>query len=391
MSQWYGEVRDLLYDPVFLLLGFTSFLAITGVSLLSPALPLIADSLSIAQSRIGLIVTAFTLPAIFVLPFTGFLADTFGRRSVMSTGCLLVGVGGLVGFLSTDFRLLLGSRVIQGIGYTGVMPMTVALLGDLYDGNEESEAQGLRTTFNKVGGIVWPVVGGALAAISWNFVFATYLLFIPLAGALWYGVPRLSTDDEDLSDYARSLAHIVERPRVAMYVSIGFVRFFVLYSFLTYLPLLLMARFEVGPASVGRYVAAIGVGGMITASASGLVAEKFEKTSAIIASFFVIGAIALVILETDSLILTLGAVVCYGLVDSIVGPLHKSLLTHSVDSDHRAGVVTFNSVLQSVGKTLAPLVVGTLFFLGEWIWLPVVAAMTLVSASVYFVARRALD
>ena len=390
MSQWGEEVTELLHDRVFFLLAVTSFLSVTGVSLLSPALPTISNALGVSDSQIGLVVTAYTLPAIFILPFSGFLADNVGRRRVMGIGCLLVGLGGLIGVLSNSFRLLLAGRVVQGVGYAGVMPLTVALLGDLYDSNKETEAQGLRTSFNKIGGILWPVVGGTLAVVSWNHVFLAYLLFLPLAPLLWYAVPRFDTERETVANYMRSLAHIVEQPRLALALAIGFVRFFLKYSFFTYLPLLLVSRFSIGAAAVGTYMAALGAGGILSAASAGLFDERFRKISTIAASIFAIGVVTLAIAVTGSAIVTIAAVLLVGMADSLVGPLQKSLLTQHVDEAHRAGVVTLNSVVQNAGKTLAPVVIGAILFLDDLIWLYVVAALSVTSAIALRVVRSTI-
>lgn len=387
MGQWGEEVTELLHDREFILLGVTSFLSVTGVSLVSPALPTIANSLGVSDSQIGLVVTAYTLPAIFILPFSGFLADTIGRRRVMGAGSFFVGLGGLLAVLSNSFYVLLAGRVVQGVGYAGVMPLIVALLGDLYDDNKETEAQGLRSSFNKVGSILWPVLGGALAALSWNNVFLVYLLFFPLALLLWLDIPQLETDEETVAEYMRSLSHIVEQPRIAIYLSIGFVRFFLKYSFYTYLPLLLVTRFSVGSAAVGRYMAVLGVGGILSAATSGLFAAKFRKTSTIIASILAIGAVTLVIAVTRSLVVTLLAVALVGMADSLMGPLQKSLLTQNVQQAHRAGVVTMNSVVQNIGKTLAPVMIGAILFIDSLIWLYLVAALSFASALGFRVAR----
>lgn len=388
MGQWSSEVEKLLQDRVFLLVGFTSFLLMTSVPLISPALPAIADSLSVSRSRVGLVITAFTLPAIFILPFSGFLADNLGRKHVMSAGCLLVALGGLIGFLSDSFFWLLGGRVVQGIGYTGVMPLTVTFIGDLYEGALEDEAQGLRTSSIKVGGVVWPVLGGALAAIAWNDVFLAYLLFVPLAPLLWYGLPDRSVHHENAGNYLQALSHIAERPRVAVYLSIGFVRFFLLYSYFTYLPLLLTTRFSIGPSAVGNYVAALGVGGILSAATAGIFAERFRKFTVILTSISLIGVLSIGLAATGNVLLSITAVTLVGMSESLVGPLHKSLLTQNVDEDHRAGIVTLNSVLQNAGKTTAPILIGSIMFLDDLVWLYAVAAVSFVSAIAYFFVRN---
>ena len=51
-----------------------------GGSVISPALPVIQKALAIETSRIGLLMTAFSLPGLISIPISGIMTDRFGRK-----------------------------------------------------------------------------------------------------------------------------------------------------------------------------------------------------------------------------------------------------------------------------------------------------------------------
>lgn len=66
---------------------------------------------------------------------------------------------------------------------------TVGLLG-LYQGANRNRVMGWRTTATTAGGILWPLLAGALGGISWHAAFAIYLIGIPLGLAVLVAVPK---------------------------------------------------------------------------------------------------------------------------------------------------------------------------------------------------------
>lgn len=383
MEKWLTEIKELLSDKLFFLLIFSSFLCITGVTMISPALPAIAEGLSVSESEIGLLITAFTLPAIFILPFSGYLSDNFGRNNVMAVGSFLIGLGGLLAYTTSDFYMLVIFRVIQGIGQAGVMPLTVALIGDIYSGSKQTQAQGLRGTSNKVGSILWPIIGGLLAGIGWNNIFLVYLLFIPLGVTAYFKVPSKNGEAKNPFEYMKGMKSIVERPEIATYLYLGFVRMFVKFSIITYIPILLASRYSLSAGIIGGYMALRGVGGFISSSSAGLFDDRFGKTKPIASTFTVIAAASLLVAFTESSTIVIGMLLAYGFMDSLFSALHKSMLNESVGDEYRTGLMTTNSLAQNIGSTTAPLAIGAILFLNSEIWLYIISILLITSVGLF--------
>lgn len=66
-----------------------------GNSMLIPVLPMIEKELSITSLQASLLITVYSVVAIFCIPIAGFLSDHVGRKRVIIPSLILAGIGGL--------------------------------------------------------------------------------------------------------------------------------------------------------------------------------------------------------------------------------------------------------------------------------------------------------
>lgn len=324
----------------------------------SPALPAMSSTLGIAEARIGLVFTAFTLPAIFALPLVGVVADLYGRKAVVVPGLILFGAAGLaVGFVA-DFRLILLFRGLQGIGYTAFNSLTVALLGDLLSGPEESAAQGTRVLLNKLTGFVGPALGGILAAIAWQYPFYLYAVGIP-AGILVY--LRLGDDTQSvegkqrsLREYGADIATLIRDPYIAGVLGGGFVRMFLKYALYTFLSLAVVKQYGGSIGFAGFLVGLYSLVGAFVASQSARFTEGLSHSYALLLGFVIAAIAYLAFPFATGLVAVTGLVLVHGIGEGIINPVHKSILSQAVDHDIRGGLVTSNAIVQNTAKTVTP-------------------------------------
>jgi hypothetical protein len=131
-------------------LGVT-LMAVLGSSSVSPAFPKVVAELGISPGQVGLLITVFTLPGVFLTPVSGVLSDKFGRKTVLIPSLLLFGVAGGACALARDFELLLGLRVLQGVGAAALGATNVTLIGDLFAGRERTAALGYNSSVLSAG------------------------------------------------------------------------------------------------------------------------------------------------------------------------------------------------------------------------------------------------
>ena len=332
-----------------------------GVSFVSPVLPVMMKALSLTDAESGLLITVYTAPAVAFVPVFGWLFDRLGRRPVIAAGLVVFGAAGAVIFLTTSVRVILALRLVQGIGFSAMMPLTTALLGDLFEGDAEVGAQGLRVTFIRLCSALYPVLGGALAEIDWRLPFLLFAATVPLGAIAFAFLPsvtgRTTADGED--SYLQAIVSGVRDPLVASALGVGHVRFFVLFGLWAYLPLLAAQR-SLTASEVGLVISAVGVTKMIAASQSWRVLAV-GSPSVVMAGGLLAGSLLVSAMSVPTTLQSFLVVsAAFGAVDGAVAPLQKSLVTQRVGPGVRGGVVSANTVAQNAGKTLGPAVLGLL-------------------------------
>jgi MFS family permease len=125
-----------------------------------------------ALQRATPIVSGFLLGYVAVLPLVGRLADLLPRQRVL-LGCLAVFVvGSAVTALAVELPVLVGGRVLQGLGGGGLVPATLAIVADLWPTGRRGTALGLVGAVQEVGSVLGPVLGGVVLALSgWRAIF----------------------------------------------------------------------------------------------------------------------------------------------------------------------------------------------------------------------------
>jgi MFS family permease len=132
--------------------------------------------------------SAFTAPALLMIPLAGLLSDRFGRKPVLEGGLLLFGVTGSAIAFTTEYMVVVGLRFCQGIGAAAIVPIIVSNIGDSYSGTRDTIAQGLRFSVSGVSNTVILIVASLLVLVWWRVPFLINLLAIVAAGPLlrWY-------------------------------------------------------------------------------------------------------------------------------------------------------------------------------------------------------------
>jgi len=114
----------------------------------------------------------------------GRLSDLFGRKTAYVLGFFIFAVASLgAGFAGSGTELILW-RVLQGIGGAFLFANAAALVTDAFPRRELGLAMGTNTMVAAVGLVIGPVLGGALVAIAWPWVFWFNVPFA-LIGCAW--------------------------------------------------------------------------------------------------------------------------------------------------------------------------------------------------------------
>ena len=349
----------LLSETKLQIMISSSLMMVMGTNIIYPILPVIHDSLNISKAQIGLVISAFTFPTVFTAPLTGFIADLRGRKWIMVVGLLLYGLAGLgISFIS-DFKWLLLLRAIQGVGYSGVMPLVVVLIGDSFAKEQEASAQGMKVFVDRVGMLCFPPLAGLLGVIAWQAPFILYGLAVPLALCVhrWIPEPDIAKHKRILP-YIKDVFSLVRSLNCLTIFSMSSLRFFLEVGFFTFLPIFAIEALKVSVVKGGFLFTLFAIGAMATSSQLGVFVKRLKRIHLVILAFFIQG-IGLLTIPVANSIFWIGIVMLFfGLANGIISPLQKSLLTQSAPGNLRGGVVSADRVLQNFSKTISPLISG---------------------------------
>ena len=172
-----------------------SGLAFIDGSVVNVGLPAIGHGLDADATGLQWLVDGYLLPLSALLLLGGSLGDRLGRRRVLVLGVTLFGVASAACAVAPELAVLIAARILQGVGAALLMPSSLAILGETFQGEARGWAIGIWAAAGAATGAAGPVLGGWLIdAISWRMIF---FINIPLAGAVVFLAWRYVREDAD--------------------------------------------------------------------------------------------------------------------------------------------------------------------------------------------------
>lgn len=167
---------------MIVVLGLLVALGPLTIDMYLPALPKIAEELSVASSVAQLTLTG-TLAGLGLGQLViGPLSDSMGRRKPLFAGIVLHMLASLMCLFAPNIAVLGIARGLQGFGAAAGMVVAIAVVGDLYKDNVAATVMSRLMLVLGVAPVLAPSLGAAvLLRGSWHFVFAALVV---LAGAL---------------------------------------------------------------------------------------------------------------------------------------------------------------------------------------------------------------
>jgi predicted MFS family arabinose efflux permease len=153
-------------------LGLAAFLVNADNRAVAPVLPAIANDLHIRESTAGLLISAYAIPyGLFQLVY-GPIADRIGKIRTISIALVLFSIGTVgCGFVDS-FYSLLSLRIITGIFAAGIIPISLAQIGDSFTFGERPKAISLFMSFSTSGQALGIVIGALVSQYySWKWLF----------------------------------------------------------------------------------------------------------------------------------------------------------------------------------------------------------------------------
>ena len=344
------------------------FSASSQVIIISPILPRIGESLNVAESLLGTLVTAYAVMLSVFAIITGPVSDKIGRRRILLIGSGLMSVCLLLHAVADTYFSLLVVRALAGAAGGTLSGAAVSYVGDYFPYERRGWANGWVMSGIAVGQIVGIPLGTLLAELlnyRWPF-----LLFAVTMGAafllIWRVVPqppvrldarRLSVKRATL-DYFRLLKHRETGAASVTY----FLMFMSMGMYVVYLPTWLERSLGVSGRSIASLFFVGGLANVITGPIAGRFSDRIGRKPLVISSCV---GLSVVMVATTYLVASMWVAyvmfaVAMAMVAMRISPL-QSLISALVEDARRGSLLSLTVAIGQIGIGIASAIAGPLY------------------------------
>ncbi|MDP4127658.1 MAG: MFS transporter [Bacillota bacterium] len=274
---------------IILILGLAGFVAMADNWVVSPILPSIAQDLNVDVASASIVITAYMLPfGLFQLLY-GYLAERLGKRQVITFSISLFTIATALCAFAFSISNLAVYRALTGMFAAAVMPVSLALIGDIFPMEERQSAIGSFMGISFLGQGLSMAIGGSIAYfLNWRGVFLVYAGLAVISSILLFTIGRKipSTKNKE-SKAIMPYINLLRNPSsLIIYVLVIFEGAFLIGSF-SFLGGFIKKAFNFNNFAIGMIMTAFGIMALLAGRKSGSIAAKIGrlKTAALGLSF----------------------------------------------------------------------------------------------------------
>ena len=163
-----GRRRALI--TVFLMTA--SIMQVLDNTIANVALPRVQGALSATQDQMAWVLTSYIVAAAIMTPMAGWLAGRFGRKRIVLISIAGFTVASMLCGIAQSLPQMVLARLLQGACGAALVPMSQAVMLDIYPGEQLAKAMSIWVTGITIGPIMGPALGGWLTDnYNWRWVF----------------------------------------------------------------------------------------------------------------------------------------------------------------------------------------------------------------------------
>lgn len=329
---------------MILILGFAGFVAMADNWVVSPILPSIAQNMNVDVASASIVITAYMLPfGLFQLLY-GYLAERLGKRQVITFSISMFTIAtGLCAFALAIPDLAV-YRALTGTFAAAIMPVSLALIGDLFPMEERQSAIGSFMGISFLGQGLSMAIGGSIAYfLNWRGVFGVYAGLAIVSSLLLFTIGRKipSTKNKESRSFMPYLNILKTPSSLMIYALVFFEGVFLLGSF-SFLGGFIKKAFDLNNFAIGMVMTAFGIMALLAGRKSGMIAAKIgRKKTAVIGLSLAFMA--------DLLLVTMGGflsvvVIAVGLMGCGFMMAHSTFLTIATEFAAKARGIAMSLV-----------------------------------------------
>lgn len=350
------------------LLALAGFVSASAFRICDAMLPQLALDFGTTTGGAAYVVTAFAIAYGFVQIVFGPVGDRYGKYRVVAFATLACAIGSSVAALATSLPLLIVARAVSGAAGAGIVPLSMAWIGDNvpYERRQETLAKFLTGTI--LGMSAGQVLGGVFTdTVGWRWAFALLVVGYVAVGILLQRELKRQRRTHDVATAGQAHPQFVAQalvvwrtPWARIVLATAFIEGMLVFGALAFAPTYLHTRHGLSLTLSGTVVAVYAAGGLAYTMVARRLIARLGERGMVMAGGIVLGLAFLLYL--------IGPVWAVSLVASVLAGfgyylLHATLQTHAtqmVPGARGTAVAWFASCLfmgQAVGVAIAGLLV----------------------------------
>jgi predicted MFS family arabinose efflux permease len=280
-----------------LLLALAGFFSGGALRICDALLPRVAHDFGRTPGAAGLVIISFSVAYGLMQLLFGPLGDRYGKARMVCIALFGCVAGSLASALAPAFPALVGTRVLWGMAAAGVIPLSMAWVGDAVP-YEQRQATLARLLTGTLTGMVGGQLAGGLfadSAAGWRGAFfmmsAGYLVVALLLLVRLRSMPAVVADPSRVRPtFIAQLASVLRTPWVRVVLAQVATEGMFLLGPMAYLPAYLHRRFGLSLAAAAALIALYAVGGLVYAMFARRIVRRFGERRMVFAGGLVMGA-----------------------------------------------------------------------------------------------------
>ncbi len=336
--------------------------SITG-GVVSPVVPEIVIQMQLDPRWAGMLVSMHCLTIAVFSPALGILADRIGELKVLIPSLISYCVFGISGAFMPGFLPLLLSRALLGIASGGIAVASIGIISNMYEGDERFRVLGYASSIFSITSIFFPLLGGLLGAVNWQYAFYLYALSVPVtlfAALLLHEQPqKRSKSGQFLPRNNRKLIKNLQNPgNVTLFLALGLTSA-IFYIVIIYAPLHFKATIGADTLLNGMIVASRAVGAaVISAFSASQLAKNIGAAHAMPFGFVVMAISLVTIPHIEQIQLIFLLAIMFGIGFGIVMPNLYNSLAQTNPPGVRSSILAVGNGASYLGQFLSPVLLG---------------------------------
>ncbi len=257
------------------------FIALLGIGIIVPVMPVFAESLGATGIGLGLIIAAFSVTRGFFQPIAGSFSDRWGRKPFLLGGLLVYGLVGLLLPEASSIGGLIAVRAVHGFGSAMIVPVAMAYMGDLAPAGQEGRSMGMVNIaiFSGIG--AGPVLGGFFTDL-WGMRAAFFAMACLSALAFFLVLLRLPDSEGkkaagDRLRLGQALRAMSASRRTMGILLARMATMIIMVPTMAFLPLLMHRMFAASGTQIGMVIACRTLVNAALQTPCGRLADRHDK------------------------------------------------------------------------------------------------------------------